>query len=98
MSGAKDDFEMWTYDTVLDVKKKVAEKEFLEPMLIHLNMNDEELHDDQCLEDVKIKAGSNDLKLIAKERDEITVQMPKGNTVPLETEPTDTVLNVKTRL
>jgi len=98
MSGAEDNFEMFTYDTVLDVKKKVEEKENIETMLIHLQLNDEELHDDQALEDVKVKAGSNDVKLIAKERDEITVQMPKGNTVPLETEPTDTVLNVKTRL
>lgn len=98
MSGAKDDFAMWSYDTILDVKKNVAKKEFIEHTLIHLNMNGEELHDDQCLEDAKVKAGSNDLKMIAKERDEISIQMPSGETVPMEAEPTDSVLNIKTRL
>lgn len=53
MSGAEDKFEMFTYDSVLDVKKKVSEKEHIEHILIHLNLDGAEIHDDQSLEDIK---------------------------------------------
>jgi ubiquitin C len=53
MSGAEDKFQMFTYDSVLDVKKKVSEKEHIEHILIHLNLDGAEIHDDQSLEDIK---------------------------------------------
>lgn len=98
ISGAIMPMDMVTTDTVLDVKRRVGDKEKVEPHLVILNFNDEELHDEATLGDVKDKANSNQVALVAKERDEISVQMPNGDIVQLDMEPTDTVWNVKEHL
>jgi len=98
LSGAIMPFEMVTTDSVLDVKQRVGDKEKVEPHLVILNFNDSELHDEATLESVKEMANSNQVALVARERDEISVQMPNGDVVQLDMEPTDTVFNVKEHL
>lgn len=98
ISGSIMAMDMVTTDTVLDVKKRVGDKEKVEPHLVILKFKEEELHDEATLGDVKNKANSNSIALLANERDEISVQMPNGDIVQLDMEPTDTVLNVKEHL
>jgi hypothetical protein len=81
ISGSIMAMDMVTTDTVLDVKKRVGDKEKVEPHLVILKFKDEELHDEATLGDVKNKANSNSIALLANERDEISVQMPNGDIV-----------------
>lgn len=91
-------YDMVTTDSVLDVKKRVALKEKIDSHLVILNFGDKELHDESSLAEIRDMAHSNQVSLVAKERDEISIQMPNGDIVQLEMEPTDTILNVKEHL
>lgn len=97
-TGQNDQFDMLTTNTILDVKKRISEKEGIEQQLLKLMFNRQEVHDPDTLESIKLQAGSNDIRLVAEERDSITVQMTNGHSVPLEMDPQNTVLDVKKQI
>lgn len=91
-------FEMETTDSVLDLKKKVQDKENLDTHLIKLTYQGKEIHDEDTLEVIKQLAKANVVPIVAKQREEITIKMMKGNTVALEMEPENVILDVKKSL
>jgi len=90
--------DMETTDTVLDLKTRVQDKEGVDTHLIKLTYQGKEIHDEDTLQVIKELAKSNAVPIVAKQREEITVKMMKGNTVALEMEPANTVLDVKANL
>jgi len=56
---------METTNTILDIKKKLQEKEGVDTHAIKLTMNGEDQRDDITLESVKMKAGSNNVRMKA---------------------------------
>lgn len=90
--------EMETTDNVLDLKKRIQDKEGLDTHLIKLTFDGKEIHDEDTLQVIKDLAKSNIVPIVAKQREEITIKMMKGNTVALEMEPANTILDVKANL
>lgn len=97
-SGDKKVLDMKSTDVMADVKQRLSDETKVEKHIIELFFNDKEQHDDKNLETLKLEAGVNQIDLRAKEREEITVQMMTGTTVPLEMEMQQTILDVKSKL
>lgn len=98
LSGDKMPHDMETQDSILDLKKRIQDKEGVDTHLIKLTYQGKEVHDEDTLQVMKDLAKSNAVPLVAKQREEITVKMMKGNTVALEMEPANSILDVKTNL
>jgi len=98
ISGENLPYEMETTDQVLDIKTKLQASQGVDPHQIQLRLKGTELHDEMKLDEVRDQAGTNDVTLVAKEREEISVQMWTGETVPLDMEPSNAVLDVKRKV
>lgn len=98
ISGEMLPYAMETQDIVGDIKTRIQASQNVEPHQILLSLKGTELHDEMSLGEVKDQAASNEVTLVAKEREEISVQMWTGETEALDMEPTATVLDVKKKV
>lgn len=98
MSGQNVPLEMETKQVITDVKKKLEEAEGIDWHLLNLLFRDDMCADEMTLEDLKNKANSNTVELIAKEKISLIIKLMSGKDVPMEMVSADTILDVKKKL
>jgi len=98
MKGNVVNLDLETTDSILDVKKQLNRKEGINKALLKLLYKDFEFTDEMSLQDVKAKACSNQVNLLARERMHMNVQMMSGENVPYEMETIDDVQTVKSKI
>lgn len=91
-------FEMSSSDKVDDAKAKHEEKTKVPKGNVSFFWRDEELDSAMGLDDLKVKAGSNNITVEVREGVNVKVTMMKGNEDSFAMQTTDTILDVKKKL
>ena len=84
-------------DTIARLKEKIQEKEGIPPDQQRLIFAGKQLEDDNTLSDCNISFGSN-LDLVLPEEKPVFVKTKEGKTIPIHTDSSDTIRQVKERI
>lgn len=90
--------DMETTDSIFEVKKNLMRKTLMDKTLMKILFKGDEFIDDQTLQAIKIKAISNQVNLVCKERIYMDVKMMDAESVRYEMVTSDNIAELKNRI